>query len=176
LVDPKATEQQGTEAIMTATAVSKPSAQRELTMRRVIDAPREVVFEAWTDPKHMAQWWGPNGFTNPICEMDVRPGGAIRIVMRAPDGVDCPMTGVFREIVAPGRLVFTGAAEDNQGNPLLEWVSTVIFDERGGKTNLTVQESAAAMTAVGAKMLEGMEPGLTQTLDRLVAHVAGARR
>ena len=117
------------------TAQGKPSPLRELTITRVIDAPREAVFEAWTDPQQMARWWGPNGFTNPVCEMDAKPGGAMRIVMRAPDGVDYPMSGVFQEIAAPDRLVFAAAAEDHAGNPLLEWVSTVSFAEDGGKTN-----------------------------------------
>jgi uncharacterized protein YndB with AHSA1/START domain len=160
---------------MTPTVDRKPCAHRELTLTRVIDAPCEFVFKAWTDPTQMAEWWGPDGFTNPVCEMDVRPGGALRIVMRAPDGVDYPMTGVFHEVSEPERLVFTAAAEDHEGHALLEWVSTISVAEHGGKTKLTVQENAVALTAVGARMLEGMEPGLTQTLDRLEAHVAQAR-
>jgi uncharacterized protein YndB with AHSA1/START domain len=159
---------------MTAAADAKPSARRELTLTRVIDATPELVFQAWTDPQRMAQWWGPSGFTNPVCEMDVRPGGALRIVMRAPDGVDYPMSGVFREVSEPDRLVFTAAAEDHEGNALLEWVSTISLAEHGGKTKLTVQERAVALTEVGAQMLQGMEAGLTQTLDRLEAHVMQA--
>ena len=69
---------------MTAATGTKPD--HELTVTRVFDAPRELVFTMWTDPEHMAQWWGPQGFTNPVCEMDVRVGGAIRIHMRGPDG------------------------------------------------------------------------------------------
>lgn len=160
---------------MTATGDGKLSAQRELTITRVVDAPRELVFGEWTDPTRMAQWWGPNGFTNPVCEMDVRPGGALRIVMRAPDGVEYPMTGVFGEVAEPGRLVFTASAEDHEGHPLLEWVTNVILAEDGARTRLTVQEKAVALTAVGAQMLEGMDEGLTQTLDRLEAHVARTR-
>jgi uncharacterized protein YndB with AHSA1/START domain len=159
---------------MTPIVDGEACAHREVTITRVIDAARERVFQAWTDPKQMADWWGPNGFTNPVCEMDVRPGGALRIVMRAPDGVDYPMSGVFREVSEPGRLVFTAAAEDHEGNALLEWVSTISFAEYGGKTKLTVQESAVALTEVGAQMLQGMEAGLTQTLDRLEAHVMHA--
>jgi len=90
-------------------------AERELFITRTFDAPRRLVFQAWTDPKQLAQWWGPHGFTNPICELDVRPGGAIRIHMRGPDGAVYPMTGVYREIVAPERLVFTSAALDEKG-------------------------------------------------------------
>src|ERR1700678_1250094 len=92
---------------MTVTADTKPLVGRELVLTRTFDAPRSLVFKAWIDPKHLAQWWGPKGFTNPVCDMDVRPGGAIRIVMRAPDDApaqfrgDHPMTGVFREIVEP---------------------------------------------------------------------------
>ena len=66
---------------------------REVTLTRIFDAPRTLVFAMWTDPRHVAQWWGPQGFSNPVCEMDVRSGGALRIVMRAPDGVDYPMRG-----------------------------------------------------------------------------------
>src|SRR5260370_33691510 len=84
--------------------------ERTVVITRVLDAPRELVFRAWTDAKHLARWWGPKGFTNPVCEVDARPGGALRIVMRAPDGAEHPMTGVFREIMAPARLVFTSAA------------------------------------------------------------------
>ena len=91
---------------------------------------RELVFKAWTETKHVAQWWGPKGFTNPVCEMDVRTGGAIRIHMRAPDGVVYPMTGVFQEIVAPERLVFVSSALDDKGNSMFDVLSTVTFAEQ----------------------------------------------
>ncbi len=148
--------------------------RREVVITRVLDAPRGLVWKAWTDPKHMAQWWGPNGFTNPVCEMDVRPGGAIRILMRAPDGVDYPMTGIFHEIKQPERLVFTAVAVDEKGNHLLESRTTVTFAEHGGKTKLTVQASAIGLAAVAVQMLEGMEEGWTQSLERLEALVAKA--
>ncbi len=157
---------------MTATAQAAPPAKRELTITRIFDAPRSLVFKMWTDPKHVAQWWGPKGFSNPVCELDARPGGALRIVMRAPDGVDYPMTGVFREIVEPERLVFTNVAVDKEGNPLLEGLTTVTFAEHGGKTKLTLQTRAVALVAHAVRMLEGMEAGWTQSLDRLEAHVA----
>jgi uncharacterized protein YndB with AHSA1/START domain len=159
---------------MTATASTKHEAV-ELTVTRVFDAPRELVFKAWIDPKQMAQWWGPQGFTNPVCELDVRPGGAIRIDMRAPDGVVHPMTGTFREIVAPERLVFTAVAEDQAGKPLLEALTIVTFEEQGGKTKLTVQASAVGVVDVGWQMLEGMEAGWTQSLERLAELVARGR-
>ena len=93
-------------------------AEREVVITRVFDAPRSLVFKAWTDPEHMARWWGPRGFTNPICELDARVGGAWRIVMRSPAGIEYPCGGVYREIVEPERLVFTNIATDNEGNPV----------------------------------------------------------
>jgi uncharacterized protein YndB with AHSA1/START domain len=86
---------------MAAAAQTKPLAERELTITGVFDAPRELVFKAWTDAKHLAQWWGPKGFTTPVCEFDARVGGMLRMHMRAPDGTVYPMKGQIRELVAP---------------------------------------------------------------------------
>ena len=147
-------------------------AKRSLVITRIFDAPRGVVFKMWIDPKHMAQWWGPEGFTNPVCEIDARPGGAIRIVMHSPDGVDHRMTGVFREVVEPERLVFTNMAMDLEGNTLLEGLTTVTFAEHGGKTKLTLETSAAGVAARAPGMLKGMEEGWRQSLDRLETLVA----
>jgi uncharacterized protein YndB with AHSA1/START domain len=149
-------------------------AQQELVMIRIFDAPREVVFKAWTDPEAVKRWWGPKGFTNPVCELDVRPGGAMRIHMRAPDGVVYPMMGVFNEIVEPERLVFTSGALDPKGNPLFEILTTVTFAEHGGKTKLTVHAKVTMATPAGAPRLAGMEMGWSQTLDRLAEFVTKA--
>src|SRR5436853_2891112 len=111
---------------------------RELTLTRVLDAPRELVFRMWTDPQHVAKWWGPTGFTNPVCEMDVRPGGALRIVMRAPDGADYPMIGTYGEVTPPERLAFTNSAVYADGDALLDGLTIVTFAERSGKAELTV--------------------------------------
>jgi uncharacterized protein YndB with AHSA1/START domain len=146
----------------------------ELVITRTIDAPRSLVFNAWTDPRHMAQWWGPHGFTNPVCELDVRPGGAIRIVMRAPDGTDYPMTGVFHEIKEPERLVITTAVDDKDGNRILEVHTSVVFAETGGKTTLTLRTRVIKSTAAAAGMLAGMKAGWTQSLERLERYVAKA--
>jgi uncharacterized protein YndB with AHSA1/START domain len=156
---------------------NKPDAalpERELVLTRMLDAPRALVFQAWTDPHHLARWWGPKGFTNPVCELDLRPGGALRIVMRAPDGTDYPMTGVFREIAPPERLVFTNCAVDAQGNTLLEGLTTVTFAERDGKTELTLRTRAVAVVGYAAAYVEGMEAGWTESLERLAALVAPA--
>jgi uncharacterized protein YndB with AHSA1/START domain len=159
---------------MAVPAQSKPSAEREITITRVFDAPRELVFKAWTDPKHRAQWWGPKGFTNPVCEFDARVGGALRIHMRAPDGNVYPMKGVIQEIVASERLVFTNIAIDAAGNHLLEGLTTVTFAEAGGKTRLTLHTRGAAMVEYAVAYLQGMEMGWTQSIDKLEAFVTRA--
>lgn len=149
-----------------------PGSEWDLVITRVFDAPRELVFRAWTDREQVAQWWGPNGFTNPVCEIDVRVGGAIRIHMRAPNGVVYPMTGVFEEIVEPERLVFVSHALDEQGSSMFDIKNTVLFAEQHGKTKLTLQARVLTTTALAPQYLKGMEMGWTQSLDRLSAHVA----
>jgi uncharacterized protein YndB with AHSA1/START domain len=156
---------------MPASEQSKNFAERELTITRVFDAPRALVFKAWTDPKHLAQWWGPQGFTNPVCEIDVRPGGALRIHMRAPDGSIYPMKGVIREIVAPERLVFSNIAVDQSGNNVIEGLTTVLFAEEHGKTKMTLHTKAVAVAEIAIAYLQGMEIGWTQSVDKLAAFV-----
>ena len=150
--------------------------EREVVITRVFDAPRELVFRAWTDRKHLARWWGPKGWTNPVCEADVRPGGAWRIVMRAPDGGEYPCGGVYREIVEPERLVFTNIATDGEGKPLLDGLTIVTFAEHGGKTKLTLQTRATGLVSYAGQMLKGMEAGWTQSLERLAEELAVAAR
>jgi uncharacterized protein YndB with AHSA1/START domain len=148
--------------------------EKELVLTRVFDAPRELLFKAWTDPKHVAQWWSPHGFTNPVCEMDARPGGAILIHMRAPNGIVYRMTGVYQEVVEPERLVFTSAALDDEGKPMFEVLTTVTFEVQGGKTKQTMRARVIKTTAKAAPYIAGMEQGWTQSLERLAEHVAKA--
>lgn len=155
-----------------ATGSIKPNEEQELVLTHVFDAPRELVFKVWTDPKHVAQWWGPRGFTNPVCELDLRPGGAILIHMRGPDGVVYPMRGVYHEVVPPEKLVFTSAALDSDGNPMFEVLTTVTFAEEGGKTKQILRARVIKKTAQAAPYLAGMEQGWTQSLERLAAHLS----
>jgi uncharacterized protein YndB with AHSA1/START domain len=141
--------------------------RHEVVITRIIEAPRDVVFNAWTDPEHLKNWWGPTGFTNPVCEFDARPGGAIRIHMRAPDGVIYPMTGTVVEIVEPERLVFTSNALDKDGNAMFENLNTVTFAEDDGKTTLTVHAKVQTATEQAAPHLKGMNEGWRLTIDRL---------
>jgi uncharacterized protein YndB with AHSA1/START domain len=152
---------------MTAAVDRQPGPTGELTLTRVFNAPRSLVFKMWTDPKHLARWWGPKGFINPLCEVDPRVGGTLHIVMRAPDGAEYPMRGVFREIVEPERLVFTNIAVDREDKPMLDGVTTVTFAEQAGKTRLTVHTRVVGLVPLAAQMIAGMEAGWTQSIDRL---------
>jgi uncharacterized protein YndB with AHSA1/START domain len=117
------------------------SATQELVVSRIIDAPRVLVFRAWTDAEQVANWWGPQGFVTTFCEMDIRPGGAYRCCMRSPAGTDHWKRGVYREIVAPERIVFTFAWEDANGHLGHELLTTVTFDDLGAKTRLTLHQA-----------------------------------
>ena len=154
---------------MAAAAQTEPFAERELTITRVFDAPRELVFKAWTDAKHLAHWWGPKGFTNPVCEFDARVGGMLRVHMRAPDGTIYPMKGKIVELVPPERLVFTNIAVDTAGRHLLEGLTTVTFVDEGGKTKMTLHTKAVAVVEHAVAYLQGMEAGWTQSIDKLEA-------
>jgi uncharacterized protein YndB with AHSA1/START domain len=141
--------------------------ERRVVITRIFDVPRALVWQAWTDPKHMARWFGPKIFTIPVCELDVRVGGALRIVMRGPDGTDYPLKGIFREVVKPERLAFSNIAIDSDGNHLLEGITTVTFEEQGGKTRMVLDTRAVGLVPTAPQMLAGMEAGWSQSFDKL---------
>lgn len=161
---------------MSAAAQAASYGEARATITRTFNAPRSLMFRMFTDPKHLAQWRGPRGFTNPTCEIDVRPGGRIFIIMRGPPGTpysgDFPMSGEFKEIVEPEKIVFTSFAQDKDGTILIDGHNTVTFAEEGGKTTLTVTARAIARQPIGAQMIRGMEMGWTQSIDKLEEHVA----
>jgi len=116
-------------------------ADRVLKITRTFDAPRSLVFKAWTEPEHMARWWGPRGFTSTVLKNELRPGGAYRIHMLGPDG-DHWSQGVYREIVPPERLVMVGSWADAHGNPTRpETVLTLTFEAQGEKTKLRLHQT-----------------------------------
>jgi len=141
--------------------------ERRITIACVLDAPRELVFRAWIDREQLSRWWGPKGFTNPVCEVDARVGGNIRIVMRAPDGTNHLMKGVFREIAAPEKLIFTNVAVGQNGIPLVNGLTEVTFSDQAGKTTMTLETSASALVPEAETMLNGMSEGWNQSLERL---------
>lgn len=146
-----------------------------VVIKKLIAAPRALVFEAWTDPAHVAAWWGPGGFTSTVIAWDMRPGSPIRIDMRAPNGVVYPMNGTIREVVPPERFVFVSGALDGDGRSLFEVLATVTFADEGGKTRLTLDARVIRKTPEADQYLKGMKAGWTQSLERLDAFVAGMR-
>jgi uncharacterized protein YndB with AHSA1/START domain len=142
--------------------------ERELVITRIFDAPRSLVFKVWTAPEHLARWWGPKGFTTLSCAMDVRAGGAWVRRMRSPEGSLHTKRGIYREIVAPERLVFTYADEDEDGELGPETLVTVTFEEHGAKTRLTLRQSG--FETVSAR--DGHYGGWTSCMERFADYLA----
>jgi uncharacterized protein YndB with AHSA1/START domain len=134
---------------------------------RLFDAPRALVFEAWTKAEHVAYWWDPSGVPLAVCEIDLRPNGAFRWVNRAPDGGEGhSFTGIYREIDPPGKLVFTGP---DQG------VGTLVFTEVGKKTKLTITMECATKQGRDALLQMRVDAGTAQTLENLAAYLPTIR-
>jgi uncharacterized protein YndB with AHSA1/START domain len=164
------------------TSMGAEPTEREIVITRVFDAPRELVFRAWTEPEHLARWWGPIGFTLPYCTIDLRPGGVIHFCMRSPEGQDIWCQGVYREIVAPERIVCTSSFSDVEGNVVspthyglgpdwpAETLITVTLDEHQGKTTLTMRQSGIPLIPES----EGAQQGWNESFDRLAADLAKA--
>lgn len=146
----------------------------DLLITRVFDAPREAVWKAWTDPKHFMRWWGPEGYTAPACEIDLRVGGKYLFCMRSPEGQDYWSTGVYRGIVPLERIAFTDSFADEKGNVVsashygmegewpLELLVTVTFEDDDGKTIMTLQHAG-----IPSGMLSDCEAGWSGSFDKL---------
>ena len=145
--------------------------QPELNITRVFDAPRALVFKAWIEAPRLAAWWGPKVFTNPVCELDPRPGGAILVHMQGPDGTVYPMGGEYLEIDEPRRLVLTTFVEDEDGL-VLENLVTVTFEEEGAKTRMVLNQKFTHLKARAAFMVKGSKDGWTQSIDKLGDYVS----
>jgi uncharacterized protein YndB with AHSA1/START domain len=143
------------------------SADRELVVTRLIDAPRRLVFRAWTEPEQVSRWWGPQGFVTTHCDMDIRPGGAFRCCMRSPEGTDYWKRGVYREIVEAERIVFTFAWEDADGKPGRELLTTVTFADEGAKTRLTLHQAEFETV----ERCEDHRTGWTSCLERFAEYM-----
>lgn len=172
---------------MTKLDIAAPPGKQEIIITRTFDAPRELVWKAWTDPERMKHWWGPKGFTVRVAKMDFRSGGVYHYCLRSPDGHDMWGRFVYREIVKPERIVWVNSFSDEQGglsrHPMhtawpLEMLSTVTFAEQGGKTTLTVQWIPINATDEERKTFEdgrgSMQQGWTGTLDQLAGYLAKA--
>lgn len=153
-----------------------------LALTRVFDAPRELVFKAWTEPERLRRWWGPKGFTTPFCSMDLREGGVFLYCMRSPEGRDFWGRGVFREIVAPERLVLAMSFADAEGNAVPathygmgpEWppeaLLTVAFEGEAGKTRVSLRYEGVPPGPEG----DGTRQGWAEMLDGLAGYLAKA--
>src|SRR5262245_8345215 len=152
----------------------------EFVMTRTFDAPRERVFEAWTDPKQVAQWWSPQGFTTPVCDMDVRPGGSYRIVMLSPDGEEHPIEGEYLEVVKPSRIVMTIGSKEmrdhldalrpaEEKGKVLPGTIVITFDEHFGKTTMTFVQTCETPADVETHRTDGTEEGWREMFEKLDA-------
>ena len=152
----------------TRTSIDAEERERELVITRIFDAPRHLVFQAWTEPDRATRWWGPQGFVTTYCNMDVRPGGAFRVCMRSPAGAEHWKQGVYREVVEPERLVFTFAWEDAEGKPGHQTLVTLTFAEHGNKTELTLHQ--AVFESVARR--DEHRRGWASTLERFAEYLA----
>ena len=150
------------------TTFTTPS-DREIVATRVVDAPRRLVWEAWTSPEHLPHWLlGPEGWTMPVCEVDLRPGGPWRFGWRGPDGTEFEMRGVYTEITPPERLVHT----ESWGGDWPETLNTLVLIEQDGKTTITLTVRYPSREARDAALATGMEDGVAASFDRLAEHLA----
>jgi len=158
----------------------------EVTIRRTFDAPRELVWKAWTEPERMMRWWGPKRFTSPAYKTDLRVGGEYLGCMRSPEGQDYWSKGVFREIVEPERLVMTDSFADPEGNTVpasyygmsgdwpVEMLVTVTFEDVDGKTKLTLRHSG--IEGMSAEDRDNMQQGWSESFDKLAEALEGWQR
>ncbi len=151
------------------------TADREIVVSRVFDAPRELVWEAWTDPRHVIHWWGPDGFTTTIKRMEVKPGGVWEHTMHGPDGTDYPNKSIFTEVVKPERICYLHGGE-KKGDPAVQFEATWTFEDLGGKTRLTIHSvfPSAAERERAIRDYGALE-GARQTLARLAGHLQTAQ-
>lgn len=156
---------------MTNVPGSPRSDQREFSLTRTFDAPRSLVYKLFTDPEYVSQWWGIEGSTCAVCELDVRPGGAWRIDMRAPDGTVYPNGGVYVDVVENERIVSTDVPDPASpawvGDPPGDAVHTIDFAEHDGKTTVTFNARFSTVADRDRLLKSGMRDGIGQSFDRL---------
>ena len=141
---------------------------KQLCLSRLFDASAEKLFDAWTVARQLQQWWGPHGFTNPVCRTDVRPGGQILIHTRSPDGLVFPLQGAFHHVHKPLMLVFSSSAfENDEGDNGFENMTTVWFTPHEDQTRLSLEILIVRATAEAYDALEGLHEGWQQSLDKL---------
>jgi uncharacterized protein YndB with AHSA1/START domain len=147
---------------------------RTLVVTRLLDAPRGLVFKMFSDPYHLMQWWGPKGFTNPVCEVEFKVGGRWRHVMRGPDGRDLPVESEYLEIAPPERIVYRNFIADRAAfgdNPPPSFVRTITFEAQDGKTLLTMVARFDSAGDLSKATARGFRQGTEESFDRLAEHL-----
>jgi len=156
---------------------------RDVVITRIFDAPRELVWRAWTEPEHFMRWYGPKGFTSPVCKIDLRVGGVHLNCMRSPGGQDFWYTGIYREIIPMERLVYTDSFADEKGNRVppshygipAEWESenlvTVTLEDQEGKTKMTLRHAGVP----SGEMSDGAQAGWNEAFDKLAESLKTSR-
>lgn len=144
-----------------------------IVIHRTFDAPRPIVWRAFTDPKHVAQWYGGVGFTNPVCEMDVRPGGLWHHVMRAPNGSEYAIDFIFIEVVEPERLVWKNAAESRPGGPPKSR-TPITLEDLGARTKWSMVARFYSLADRDLSVKMGFREMISQSMERLAAHLTSA--
>ncbi len=147
--------------------IASPITEAIIVMSRTFDAPREVVWTAFTTPKHVAKWYGGHGFGNPVCEMDVRPGGLWRHVMRTPDGSEYKMEFIFVEVVKPERLVWKNARAGKPPPGQLNVLNTVTLEEAGAKTEWKLVARFDSLADRDIAVTKGFASMIAQGSDKL---------
>lgn len=157
--------------------------EKNVIIRKTINAPRDSVWSAWTNEDELAKWWGPRGVTIPDLEVDAKPGGEIYIVMLAGKelgslaGQRWPMKGKFHDVVRPSKLVFSNQAVDENNQILIDGLTTVTFEEgEQGKTKLTIEVAGKAMTKEAEVMIAGMEQGWKESIEKLAELLENAQK
>jgi uncharacterized protein YndB with AHSA1/START domain len=145
-----------------------------LEISRTFDAPRQAVWDAWTQPEQFKQWFMPAPFTIPSCELDVRVGGDLRVDTQGPDGVIMPLVGKYTVVDEPSKLVLVSSPLDADGNKLFEVQQTVTLTETAGKTTLNITSEVLSAGKNAEQYLSGMEQGLNQAFDQLSSLVTSA--
>ena len=146
-------------------------AERSVALTRVLKAPRALVWQAWTDPEMLKEWWGPEQFTTPVIEGNIQVGSVLKIVMHGPKGspfdMDMPMVKRYREIVPGRKLVFENEPVGPNGEKLLDGLTTVTFSDHPEGTLMEMTTSAKALVPMAVGMLQGMDQGWGQSFDKL---------
>ncbi len=142
-----------------------------LTLSRTINVPAQAVWDAWTKSEEFAKWWAPDQFSIPLCEIDARVGGQMKVNMQGPDGAVYPSTGEYREVDAPTKLSFVNSPLDQAGNKVFEVEQTIELSETEGKTGLTLTAKVVSATPEAKPYLDGMEQGINQALDKLTKYL-----